>query len=93
MINVEGRYHCSVDEGFVLGDANTLDLATVFGMGFAPFHGGLLRYGEARGLTEIVDRLNTLTKSPDVAGRPGGKLRFTPAGILAMAAAGDGRLR
>ncbi|MFT5058351.1 MAG: 3-hydroxyacyl-CoA dehydrogenase/enoyl-CoA hydratase/3-hydroxybutyryl-CoA epimerase [Planctomycetota bacterium] len=84
---------CRALEEGVVSDANTLDLATVFGMGFAPFHGGLLSYGEARGLTEIRDRLDALTKAPDIAGRPGGKLRFTPAAILVDAAANDGKLR
>ena len=84
---------CRALEEQVVADADTLDLATVFGMGFAPFHGGLLRYGESRGLQEITARLTNLTKAPDVVGRTGGKLRFTPAQILVDAAAGDGKLR
>ena len=66
---------CRALDESVVSDANTLVLATVFGMGFSPFHGGLLRNGEARGLTEIRDSLTALTKAPDVADRPGGKLR------------------
>lgn len=84
---------CRALEEQVVADADTLDLATVFGMGFAPFHGGLIRYGESRGLSEIVADLNRLCKASDIVDRTGGSLRFTPAQILVDAAAKDGKLR
>ena len=71
---------------------NASTSSTVFGMGFAPFHGGLLRYGEARGLTEIANRLGTLAQAPDIKNRPGGPQRFTPADILVKAASAGGKL-
>ncbi|HRV82128.1 MAG TPA: 3-hydroxyacyl-CoA dehydrogenase NAD-binding domain-containing protein, partial [Planctomycetota bacterium] len=75
----------------VVENPEALDLATVFGMGFAPFHGGLLRYGERRGLSTIVERLQALAKAPDVQGRNPG--RFDPAPNLTQAAAGSGSFR
>jgi len=60
-------------------------------MGFAPFYGGLLRYGEARGLTEIASRMNAISKSADVRERNSG--RFDPAPTLLKAAAGAGNFR
>lgn len=75
----------------VVADPNAFDLATVFGMGFAPFTGGLLRYGEARGLAAIVARLESLQGASDVRGRNPG--RFEPAPALIDAAQGSGRFR
>lgn len=51
-----------------------LDLALILGIGFPPFRGGLLRYADTRGLTEIVNRLEAL------ASRLGP--RFAPAPFL-----------
>lgn len=56
-----------------------LDLATVFGMGFAPFRGGLLHYAEAEGWASILARLEAIASAPDVVGRPGGGAKFMPA--------------
>jgi 3-hydroxyacyl-CoA dehydrogenase/enoyl-CoA hydratase/3-hydroxybutyryl-CoA epimerase len=67
----------------VVAGPRELDLATVFGMGFAPFRGGLWRYVESRGLDEVRRRLAELADAPDVRTRPGGRERFTPAGLLA----------
>jgi 3-hydroxyacyl-CoA dehydrogenase/enoyl-CoA hydratase/3-hydroxybutyryl-CoA epimerase len=55
----------------VTDSADTVDLATVFGTGFAPFRGGLARFADAVGPEEIVKRLN------DLAARHGP--RFLPA--------------
>jgi len=63
----------------VTATATELDLATVFGMGFAPFRGGLLHYAEAEGWASIVARLETIASAPDVMGRPGGGAKFMPA--------------
>ena len=74
----------------VVEDPAALDLATVFGMGFAPFHGGLIRYGEKRGLKSIVQRLQGLMNAPDVKGRNDGRFDPAPA-LLAAVDKGDFR--
>ncbi len=66
----------------VVASSSELDLATVFGMGFAPFRGGLWRYAEARGLDDVRRRLEELADAADVKDRPGGRARFAPAGTL-----------
>ena len=77
MVNEAAR--CLEEE--VVAGPRQLDLATVFGTGFAPFRGGLLRYADARGLTDIVARLRMIREAPDVAeGERRG--RFEPAPLL-----------
>jgi 3-hydroxyacyl-CoA dehydrogenase/enoyl-CoA hydratase/3-hydroxybutyryl-CoA epimerase len=49
---------CLAEE--VVESPRALDLATVFGTGFAPFRGGVLRYLDARGLAAVVERLEQL---------------------------------
>lgn len=66
----------------VVASARELDLATVFGMGFPPFHGGALRYVELRGARTIVDRLTRLAESSDVRARDGARQRFEPCALL-----------
>jgi 3-hydroxyacyl-CoA dehydrogenase/enoyl-CoA hydratase/3-hydroxybutyryl-CoA epimerase len=66
----------------VVAGPRVLDLATVFGMGFPPFRGGLLRYADTRGLPAIVEALERIALDPAVARRPGGRARFTPAPLL-----------
>ncbi len=51
-----------------------LDLAMIFGTGFPPFRGGLVRYADARGIAAIVDVLKTLSS--------GKGARFEPAPLL-----------
>ena len=46
----------------VAADALTIDLATVFGTGWAPHRGGPLRYADNRGLQEIVQTLGELAR-------------------------------
>ena len=66
-----------------------LDLATVFGMGFPPFRGGLLCYADRRGLGHVLDALRRIDAAPDVRARPHASERFRPAPRLtALAAAG-----
>ncbi|MEO0651870.1 MAG: 3-hydroxyacyl-CoA dehydrogenase NAD-binding domain-containing protein [Planctomycetota bacterium] len=89
MVNEAARI---LDEG-VVDDPAMLDLATVYGMGFAPFRGGVLAYADARGLPAIVDRLRELAASPEIASRPGGPERFEPAPRLIELAASGGRFR
>jgi 3-hydroxyacyl-CoA dehydrogenase/enoyl-CoA hydratase/3-hydroxybutyryl-CoA epimerase len=45
-----------LDEGIVRS-ADDVDLAMVFGTGFAPFRGGPLRYAASMGIAHIVERL------------------------------------
>lgn len=63
-----------------------LDLATVFGLGFPPFRGGLLRFADTLGVHAVVERMTRIAASPDVAARPGGRERFEPADSLAAMA-------
>jgi 3-hydroxyacyl-CoA dehydrogenase/enoyl-CoA hydratase/3-hydroxybutyryl-CoA epimerase len=70
----------------VVAGPRELDLATVFGMGFAPFRGGLLRYADRRGIADCVAALERIAASPPVAARAGGRERFTPAETLAAMA-------
>lgn len=78
----------ALEEG-VVASATELDLATVFGMGFAPFRGGLLHYVDQRGAGEIVQRLEQIAGAPDVASRSGGPEKFEPATLLrSMASSG-----
>lgn len=75
MVNEAAR--CMAEQ--VTATATELDLATVFGMGFAPFRGGLLHYAEAEGWASIVARLEAIASAPDVMARPGGGAKFMPA--------------
>jgi 3-hydroxyacyl-CoA dehydrogenase / enoyl-CoA hydratase / 3-hydroxybutyryl-CoA epimerase len=51
-----------------------LDLAMIFGTGFPPFRGGLVRYADARGIAAIVATLDTLSSEKGA--------RFEPAPLL-----------
>jgi 3-hydroxyacyl-CoA dehydrogenase / enoyl-CoA hydratase / 3-hydroxybutyryl-CoA epimerase len=41
----------------IVESAEELDLAMIFGTGFPPFRGGLLKYADSQGLKKIVERL------------------------------------
>ena len=56
MINEAAR---CVEEGIVAGPEQ-VDLAMVFGAGFPPYRGGVLRHADAAGLQRVVDRLRSL---------------------------------
>ncbi len=73
-----------LEEG-VVASAQMLDLATVFGMGFAPFRGGLWRWVESVGRAEVARRLARIAAAPDVASRSGGCAKFAPARPLRVA--------
>jgi 3-hydroxyacyl-CoA dehydrogenase / enoyl-CoA hydratase / 3-hydroxybutyryl-CoA epimerase len=78
MINESAR---CVEEGIVAGPEQ-VDLAMVFGAGFPPYRGGVLRHADATGLESVVDRLRSLRaeKGP----------RFEPCALLvAKAEAGE----
>ncbi|KAA3609539.1 MAG: hypothetical protein DWQ01_09415 [Planctomycetota bacterium] len=66
----------------VVDSASQLDLATVFGTGFAPFRGGLLRYADSVGSAAVVEKLEAIASASDVSQRPGGRAKFTPAALL-----------
>ena len=67
-----------------------LDLATVFGMGFAPFRGGLLRWADTLGAAEVQRRLESLRASKLVQARGAGAARFDTPELLEKYAA-EGR--
>jgi 3-hydroxyacyl-CoA dehydrogenase/enoyl-CoA hydratase/3-hydroxybutyryl-CoA epimerase len=70
----------------VVDSERALDLASVFGMGFPPFRGGLARYARARGLADVAAALRSILQSPDVAARGPGAARFeAPASLVAEA--------
>jgi 3-hydroxyacyl-CoA dehydrogenase/enoyl-CoA hydratase/3-hydroxybutyryl-CoA epimerase len=64
----------------VVSGPRQLDLATVFGMGFAPFHGGVLRYADTRGHEDIVRHLEAVREEIErFEGVDGERIgRFTP---------------
>jgi 3-hydroxyacyl-CoA dehydrogenase/enoyl-CoA hydratase/3-hydroxybutyryl-CoA epimerase len=61
-------------EDGVVREPRDLDVAMVYGTGFPPFRGGLLRYADSVGPAVLVDRLSRLA---DAQGE-----RFRPAGLL-----------
>ena len=66
----------------VVESADDVDLAMVFGTGFAPFRGGPLRYADTVGIAKIVETLDRLSsESP----------RFAPCEALRRRAASGER--
>lgn len=49
----------------IVKDAGTVDLGLIFGIGFPPFRGGLLKYADAEGLDRIVKAINNFAESVD----------------------------
>jgi 3-hydroxyacyl-CoA dehydrogenase/enoyl-CoA hydratase/3-hydroxybutyryl-CoA epimerase len=47
-------------EEHIVEKADYVDGGMIFGAGFPPFRGGLLKYADSRGLKEIEERLNQL---------------------------------
>lgn len=56
MVNEGAR---CLEEGIV-ADAGAVDVAMIFGAGFPPFRGGVLRWADAEGLPRIVEKLRAL---------------------------------
>jgi 3-hydroxyacyl-CoA dehydrogenase/enoyl-CoA hydratase/3-hydroxybutyryl-CoA epimerase len=56
MVNEGAR---CLEEG-VVADAGQVDVAMIFGAGFPPFRGGVLRYADTLGLRQVVARLTAL---------------------------------
>jgi len=67
----------------IVGSASELDLAMIMGTGFPPFRGGLLRYADSVGLTNVVARLDELTAKHGP--------RFKPTEPLRRLAEGGGK--
>ncbi len=88
MVNEAAR---CLEEG-VVENAEMLDLATVFGTGFAPFRGGLMRYADSEGLVVVRDKLRKIAEQ-DVASRPGGQAKFRPAKLIEELAESGGSFR
>ncbi len=79
---------CLAEE--VVESPRALDLATVFGTGFAPFRGGVLRYTDTRGLAQVVERLEQLRFAIQGEGERLG--RYEPAPLLLELARAGKRL-
>jgi 3-hydroxyacyl-CoA dehydrogenase/enoyl-CoA hydratase/3-hydroxybutyryl-CoA epimerase len=71
----------ALEEGVIAGPRE-LDLATVFGMGFPPFRGGLLRWADSLGARDVLARLQRIASAPDMLARSNGAERFKPAPML-----------
>ncbi|MBI4617857.1 MAG: enoyl-CoA hydratase/isomerase family protein [Planctomycetes bacterium] len=54
----------------IVADAETVDLGMIFGTGFPPFRGGLLRYADSLGLPAVVKRLERLAEKLGPRFRP-----------------------
>ena len=53
-----------LDEGIV-ENASVVDLGLIFGIGFPPFRGGLLRYADSEGISRILDAIKKFSTSID----------------------------
>jgi 3-hydroxyacyl-CoA dehydrogenase/enoyl-CoA hydratase/3-hydroxybutyryl-CoA epimerase len=71
MINEGAR---CLEDG-VVADAGLLDLALVFGAGFPPFRGGLMRHADSLGLAHVVVRLGALAAERGARFQPAPSLK------------------
>lgn len=62
-------------EDGVVREPRDVDVAMVYGTGFPPFRGGLLRYADSVGPAVLVDRLSRLADAHGERFRPAGMLR------------------
>lgn len=81
----------ALSEG-VVADAATLDLATVFGTGFAPFRGGVLGYLDSVGAARVADRMTAIATSTELESAVR-RQRFEPAELLLEHAKTNARFR
>ncbi len=79
MINEAAR---CLDEGVVQRPLD-VDVGMVFGTGFPPFRGGLLRYADARGVATLTERLDALVATVGERMRPSEALRQRAGGFYA----------
>jgi 3-hydroxyacyl-CoA dehydrogenase/enoyl-CoA hydratase/3-hydroxybutyryl-CoA epimerase len=49
----------------IVDSPSTVDLGLIFGIGFPPFRGGLLKYADAEGLDRVVDAINDFARTVD----------------------------
>lgn len=49
----------------IVASASDVDLALIFGIGFPPFRGGLLRYADSEGLENIVKEIKRFSQEVD----------------------------
>jgi 3-hydroxyacyl-CoA dehydrogenase/enoyl-CoA hydratase/3-hydroxybutyryl-CoA epimerase len=70
-------------EDNIIGTPDLLDGALIFGIGFPPFRGGLLRYADKLGAKTIVDKLETYSRKYGERFNP-------PKSLLEMADTGRG---
>jgi 3-hydroxyacyl-CoA dehydrogenase/enoyl-CoA hydratase/3-hydroxybutyryl-CoA epimerase len=70
MINEAAR--CMEDQ--IVNRPQDVDLAMIFGTGFAPFRGGLLTYADSQGLNNVVQNLENFASNYSE--------RFTPSDML-----------
>jgi 3-hydroxyacyl-CoA dehydrogenase/enoyl-CoA hydratase/3-hydroxybutyryl-CoA epimerase len=49
----------------IVDNAGTVDLGLIFGIGFPPFRGGLLKYADAEGLDRITAAINSFAETVD----------------------------
>ncbi|MDA0987239.1 MAG: 3-hydroxyacyl-CoA dehydrogenase NAD-binding domain-containing protein [Bacteroidetes bacterium] len=61
-------------EDNVIDSPEKVDFAMIMGIGFPPFHGGICRYADQRGIKEIVNRLTEFESKYGI--------RFTPSKLL-----------
>lgn len=61
----------------IVEEAGDVDLGLIFGIGFPPFRGGLLRYADSEGLDRILNAINGHAESVD-------KDRYEASGYLKM---------
>lgn len=80
LVMVNEAAHCLA--GGVVADAGTLDLALLYGAGFPPWRGGLLRHADALGLAKVEARLTALRAEKGE--------RFRPAPLIEELAARGG---
>jgi 3-hydroxyacyl-CoA dehydrogenase/enoyl-CoA hydratase/3-hydroxybutyryl-CoA epimerase len=78
MLNETAR---AMEDGVVANPVD-VDIGVIFGLGFPPFRGGLLREADRQGLPAIVERLHAY------AARHGERLAPAPL-LVAMAEAGE----
>ncbi len=79
MVNEAAR---CLEEGIV-ASAGEVNVATVMGMAFPPFRGGLLAYADRVGLPAIAGELTTLAAA---AGSPAAAERYRPSALLSRLA-------
>jgi 3-hydroxyacyl-CoA dehydrogenase/enoyl-CoA hydratase/3-hydroxybutyryl-CoA epimerase len=59
----------------IVKTAGEVDLGLIFGIGFPPFRGGLLRYADSEGLDKIHSALKNFSETVD-------RERYTPSSYL-----------